>query len=111
MQVIILFFIALPIAAAWLPADKFFKWLRKHHRSATTAILSVIVILLLTLGLTAVGLTIGNHISNSSIRSLGSEGGGLPSQANMMWFPFDLLALGIWAGFLSGYVRMKAIDK
>jgi hypothetical protein len=45
----------------------------------------------------------GNN--HPDIRSLDSS-----ADVNFMWVPAALFSLGLWAGFLSGYVKMKIWD-
>ncbi len=95
------------VGVAWWPSHQFFTLLRKKHHSSNVVVLSIVGCLSLTILLTLLGVWIGRHIDNPSIRSLGSEAAGSPSTVNLFWAPFALLSLGIWAGFLSGYWKMR----
>lgn len=110
MKGLVIFAVMAIISVSWWPSHQIFKWLRKIHYSILTTVLAISVCTIISALLIVVGYTIGQHIHNLSIRSLGSEAAGEPSSLNLFWFPFAWLGLGVWAGFLSGYVRMKIID-
>lgn len=93
------------IVATWIPSHHFFKWLRKkptQYSHNQMVLLSIIGCLIITAVLVASGVWLGDIITDPNIRSLGSS-----ANVNFMWFPFALLALGMWTGFLSGYVKMR----
>lgn len=52
----------------------------------------------------------GEHLP-PTIRSVGADGGGDPVDINFMWLPFGVLSFGVWAGFLSGYKKMRIFPK
>jgi len=111
MQMLIIFAMMAIIGSSWWPSHKFFTWFRTEHHSMVSMVASILGCAILTSLLVSLGWEIGQHINNLWIRSLDSKSGDTPSTVNLFWFPFALFALGIWAGFLSGYMKMKIYDK
>ena len=104
-----LYLLLLIVAITWWPSHQLFKWLHKRHRSANTFLLSIVGCSVVSAVLIVLGLWLGGHVS-PEISSLGSESGGSTVGINLMWLPFSLLSLGLWAGFLSGYVKLRVIN-
>lgn len=110
MQEVGLIIIFAMIAITWWPSHHFFKRLRKKHTSLLTAVTALLACALIAVALIYLGYNLGENINNPNIKSLGSEAAGEPSNLNLFWFPFALLGLGLFAGFLSGYRKMKVTD-
>jgi len=99
----------LPIILTWWPSHYLFKWIRKKSHSINAYILCIVICTVVSVALIMLGLELGRH-TTGSIKSLGATSGGKNVDINFMWVPFCLLSLGIWAGFLSGFTKMKILD-
>ncbi len=99
--------LVIPIGLVWWLSHYIFKWIHKKYHSETTLTLCIVGCIMVSSTLLILGVLLGRNAS-LEIRSLGASSGGAPIDINMLWFGFVLLSLGVWAGFLSGYVKMRA---
>jgi hypothetical protein len=111
--------ILFPIATWWL-SHRIFKTVRAKSHSHMTTLLLILGCSLITVAFVAFGLWLGNSITSPIVRSLGATSCGTTNcssrifthqvNVNLMWLPFLFLASGIWAGFMSGYLKFRIGD-
>ncbi len=92
-----------PILLMWIPSHYFFKWLRNKYYSTNTRDLSIFGCTIISILLIILGTWYGKMYPD--IGKLGSS-----ATVNLMWIPCSLLSLGIWSGFLSGYIKMRILS-
>ena len=95
-------FLFIPIVVFWIPTHYFFRWLRRKNNGFNANIYCVLGCAILTIVMLYLAMKLGNN--KPELARLGSE-----SELNMMWLPAGLSVLGVWAGFLSGYLDQRII--
>ncbi len=96
----------------WWPSHIFFRWLRGKTGRVSGSILSVLICTAASLGLGYLGYWLGEHTTNLELKSLGSsDGHGGFKDENFMYLPFCFASVGVWLGFLSGYLRIPITEE